>query len=513
MKVLLVEDNHGDARLIQEKLKRAGAKEFEISYVGRLDEALIKLEEGAFDIVLLDLGLPDSQGLNTFTKVQEQVPDAPIVMLSGLADESLALKTVRLGAQDYLMKGKFDGDLLMRAIRYAIERKRAEDKIAHYAKRLEIISELTQIIGSSPDIKDVYETFAAGVKQLVDFDQVTITLVEEDNLRFLAVSSSEETEFISDATVPVAWTATLWVITNKQTNIESDFEKEMQFPIDESHYREGMRSAIRAPLFSKGKVFGTLNLNSRRPNAYSETEREILEELTGHIAIAIDNNRLYTEAIRKRKELEFAHQQLADKASVLAKQRQELDDAYLNMARTIIINQEASESFTAGHSERVANLCRKIASEIGFSKEGMEQLEKAAELHDLGRIGIPKEILLKPRVLTAEEQAEVRRHLARSAELLRPSASLKGSLPIIECYNERYDGGGYPKGLKGEEIPLAARVLAVADAYDAMTSQRPYRPAMTCEEAMATLNQESGMKWDPIVVEAFCRYMSQTTRV
>jgi len=123
MKVLLVEDNHGDARLIQEKLKRAGAKEFEISYVGRLDEALIKLEAEAFDIVLLDLGLPDSQGLNTFTKVQEQVPDVPIVMLSGLADESLALKTVQLGAQDYLMKGKVDGDLLVRAIRYAIERK------------------------------------------------------------------------------------------------------------------------------------------------------------------------------------------------------------------------------------------------------------------------------------------------------------------------------------------------------------------------------------------------------
>ena len=511
MRVLLVEDNRGDARLIQERLQRAGATQFEIVNVVLLEEALKRLGEEEFDIVLLDLGLPDSQGIETFSKVQEQVPDMPIVMLSGLMDENLALKTVQMGAQDYLIKGKVDADLLVRAMRYAIERKRSEKQLTRYAKRLEIIAELTRMIGSSPDIRDAYETFAVGVKQLVDFDQATITLVESDNLRFLAVSSNEDTEFIADATVPLSWTPASWVMSNKKTNIEADFDNEMQFPIDEIHHREGIRSAIRVPLLSKGEVFGTLNLNSRKKNAYGGEEQEVLEELTGQIAVAIDNNRLYTEAKRNSEDLERAYQQLADKASILAEQRQQLDDAYLNIAKTMIVQQEASESYTEGHSERVAQLCQQIASEMELTAEETKQLKQAAELHSLGRIGIPKDILLKPRSLTLLEQEEVQRHQARSAELLKPSTSLNGAIPIIESYRERYDGSGHPRGLKGAEIPLGSRILAVADAYSAMISPRPYRPAMNSEEAVTTLKQEAGVKWDPDIVEAFCNSIHDNT--
>jgi GAF domain-containing protein len=157
----------------------------------------------------------------------------------------------------------------------------------------------------------------------VDFDQVTITLVEEGNLRFLAVSAAENTEFVEDAVVPLSGTPTEWVVANKKANVETDFAKGMQFPFDDIHFQEGMKSAIRLPLFAKGEVFGTLNFNSSHPNAYGEREQEILEEFTGQIATAIKNDMLLTEAKQRIEALEIAYRQLADKAKAAAQSSQD----------------------------------------------------------------------------------------------------------------------------------------------------------------------------------------------
>jgi PAS domain S-box-containing protein len=141
IKVLLVEDNPGDARLIREMLKEAAAAQFQLVHVVRLDEALKLLGEASFDVLLLDLTLPDSQGLDTFFRMQKQAPDVPTVVLTGLADEVLGVKAVKGGAQDYLVKGQVDGNLLARALRYAIERKRAEDQIQYQAQLIANVSD------------------------------------------------------------------------------------------------------------------------------------------------------------------------------------------------------------------------------------------------------------------------------------------------------------------------------------------------------------------------------------
>ncbi len=137
IQVLLVEDNPGDVRLLREILGKVTSTQFELVCVERLDEALKHLDEGHFDVALLDLSLPDAQGFDTFVKVHEQAPDVPIVVLTGLDDETLAVRAVREGAQDYLVKGQIDNNLLVRAIRYAIERKRAEETLRHHAEHLE----------------------------------------------------------------------------------------------------------------------------------------------------------------------------------------------------------------------------------------------------------------------------------------------------------------------------------------------------------------------------------------
>jgi|GEM_PF-1828258 len=191
----------------------------------------------------------------------------------------------------------------------------------------------------------------------------------------------------------------------------------------------------------------------------------------------------------------------------LERRVKELEEGYVNMAMNMVVIQEARESYHRGHAQRVAKLSTKIASAMGLPAEEVMQLELAARLHDLGRISIPAKILFKPASLTIGEWAEVQLHPLRAVELLRPCRSLRKVLPVIECHHERFDGGGYPNGYKGEEIPLMARILAVADAYDGMTSLRPYRASMSSEEAMDILEQGMETQWDPEVVETFLGIM------
>jgi len=192
----------------------------------------------------------------------------------------------------------------------AIENANLYQEVKERAQRLAVSSEVSRIIGSSLDIRETYQAFTTEIKKIIDFDLTSITLVEGDRLRFLAVSTEVETGVGEGGTVPLAGTATAWVMENKRTNIETDFAQGVQFPIDEGHLRSGLRSAIRVPLFSKGDVLGTFHLISRHPNAYGEREREILEQVAAQIAAAIENSRLFIQVKEHEAELERAYEEL-----------------------------------------------------------------------------------------------------------------------------------------------------------------------------------------------------------
>ncbi|HEX76962.1 MAG TPA: GAF domain-containing sensor histidine kinase [Dehalococcoidia bacterium] len=165
---------------------------------------------------------------------------------------------------------------------------------------LAAINRLTRVISSALDLNTVFQTFAQDLRTLVDFDRLSICSIEGENVRFLAVSSEVETELGPGATYPLRDSATGWVKEHRRTNIETDFARERQFPIDDAHLRSGLRSAIRVPLFSKGEVFGTINLTSSKPNAYGEREQDILEQLAAQIAGAIENARAFQALERSR---------------------------------------------------------------------------------------------------------------------------------------------------------------------------------------------------------------------
>ncbi|MBS3957672.1 MAG: HD-GYP domain-containing protein [Clostridiales bacterium] len=180
-----------------------------------------------------------------------------------------------------------------------------------------------------------------------------------------------------------------------------------------------------------------------------------------------------------------------------------LKRSYLDTVRSLVAALEAKDPYTAGHSERVAQYSSAIAKSLGLSDKRAEQLELAAQLHDLGKVGIPNEILSKPGRLTTAEFDLVRQHPVVGADLVDNVHGFADLVPAIRYHHERYDGQGYCAGLSGLEIPLEARILAVADSFDAMTSSRAYRAAMSIEEALAELTRCAGSQYDPLVVEHF----------
>ena len=192
----------------------------------------------------------------------------------------------------------------------AIENTRLYQEVKDRADWIDMISRLTTVIGTSLDMNEVYEAFTEALKKLVDFDRISIGLIDGDSLRFVAVSSRVPTELDVGVTIPLWKSVAAWVIAHKRTNIENDFTKERQFAVDEIHLRDGLMSAIRVPLIYKGDIFGTLNLTSCSPQAYGERELRILEQITGHVAVAVQNAQLYDGAKRAYEETRRAYDEL-----------------------------------------------------------------------------------------------------------------------------------------------------------------------------------------------------------
>jgi HD superfamily phosphodiesterase len=184
---------------------------------------------------------------------------------------------------------------------------------------------------------------------------------------------------------------------------------------------------------------------------------------------------------------------------------QELKELMVGLARSLTATVDAKDAHTYGHSERVARIAVEIGREMGLQEDELSDLYLAGLLHDVGKIGVRDEVLLKPGALTPEEYDHVKQHVVVGYRILAELHPLRNLLPAVLHHHERYDGAGYPEGLAGESIPLLARILAVADAFDAMSARRSYRNALSPKEVEETLKNGAGTQWDRRVVEAFLR--------
>ena len=236
-----------------------------------------------------------------------------------------------------------------------------------------------------------------------------------------------------------------------------------------------VKSAALIPLIVGGRVLGVISLGEERSwerSPFSEEKIELCQSIAAQAAVAIENAHLY----------------------------EELQQSFIQTIATLAAAVEAKDPYTGGHSQRTTELAAAIAQELGLGSEEIELIRYACLLHDVGKIGINEQILGKPGPLDEEEWEVIRRHPVVGADIVERAAALQKLVPIILHHHEHYDGQGYPEGLRGEAIPLKARILAVADAFEAMTSDRAYRPAMTVEQALATLREGADRQWDGKIV-------------
>ncbi len=245
---------------------------------------------------------------------------------------------------------------------------------------------------------------------------------------------------------------------------------------------EGFLSYYSVPLIAKGQVKGVLDIFNRSPLVPDQEWVNFLETLAGQAAIAIDNTSLLEDLNRSNIELTLAY-----------------DTTLEGWSHALDLRDKETE----GHTQRVVDLTLKIARGLGMSESELVHLRRGALLHDIGKMGIPDEILLKPGPLTIEEWAIMRKHPQLAFELLSPIAHLKPAVDIPYCHHERWEGSGYPRGLKGEQIPLGARIFSVVDVWDALTSDRPYRKAWPASKAIDFIVEQKGIQFDPKVVELF----------
>ena len=245
---------------------------------------------------------------------------------------------------------------------------------------------------------------------------------------------------------------------------------------------EGFATYFGMPLVAKGAVRGVLEVFQRAPLAPDEEWLDFLETLGEQAAIAVDNSLLFADLQRSNTDLELAY-----------------DTTLEGWSRALDLRDKETE----GHTQRVTEVTERLAGSMGLSETELMQIRRGGLLHDIGKMGIPDSILLKPGPLTAEEWAIMRKHPLYAFELLAPIAYLRPALDIPYCHHEKWDGSGYPRQLKGEAIPLSARIFAVVDVWDALRSDRPYRPAWPEEQVREHIRGLAGTHFDPRVVQAF----------
>jgi putative nucleotidyltransferase with HDIG domain len=253
-------------------------------------------------------------------------------------------------------------------------------------------------------------------------------------------------------------------------------------------WEEGFVSFVGVPLTSSEKIIGVLEVLSRHPLHPDREWYRFLDALAAQVAMGLETKRLLLDLQRANLELNEAY-----------------DKTIEGWGKAL----ELRDHETNDHTLRVTEMTLELARLMGIRGEALMHMRRGALLHDIGKIGVPDAILNKPGPLTEEEWAIMRKHPVYAYEMLYPIEFLRPAIDIPYCHHEKWDGTGYPRGLKGEEIPLAARIFAVVDVWDALTSDRPYRKAWPPEKALAYIREQAGKHFDPDVVQAFLRWKEQ----
>ncbi len=600
---------------------------------------------------------PEFHGM--WEQEREQIKLAKVEMFVPLINEGNIVAIVAVsGRRDGKLYAVEDIDLLesiARQVAASMEKEYGRERMKEQDMETSLLNRLTGIMTSNISIQMIFDRFAEELRKVADIDWATVALLDGNELSFMVLSSTLGSTWQPGERLPLEGTATEWVCREKRSLYEPDLKRHRMFWTGEHHLKQGARSVVYLPLTVADRVIGSLMFASRKPNAYSKSQIQLLERVASQIAAPIENAQLYLRLEEKSRVDEltglfnrrYFEERLKDELSrhsrygdvfsilmidldrfktyndlyghpagdvllsqigrILRKYIRDVDKAFryggdefvvilpqtardaaytvaervrsqvaaemqkkaiavtcsiglasypsdgmlsgelvdaadtalyhakrtggnriflssnilskppdsesvsvigilprsLSEVYDIASTVEAKDPYTYGHSNRVNTYAVALADRIGLSPDEVSTLSAAALLHDIGKVGIPEAVLNKKEKLSKEDWEVIKAHPKLGANIVSNIPKLTPTVPGILHHHEKWDGSGYPEGLKGREIPIEARILAIADSFEAMTSVRPYRPALSIDEVVRELKKGAGIQFDPKLVEIF----------
>ncbi|OGW22329.1 MAG: hypothetical protein A2X55_09595 [Nitrospirae bacterium GWB2_47_37] len=350
------------------------------------------------------------------------------------------------------------------------ERRNLADETLNKYKEINLLYNMAEKVSSCLDPGEVAKLVIDETKKFIDGSGTSLKLLNEETGELETITScgnecNAHTTAAPDKGIEGS------IFTTGKAEIVNDVLADPRYVAGENK----VSSMICAPLKIKDKVIGTIKISSENPINYTAEHLKLLNTIASQAAAAIENARLYDE----------------------------LKEAFFTTVYTLAETIEKRDPYTGGHTKRVMEYSLAIGRVLALSEEDMTRLKLSAILHDIGKIGVKDSVLLKAGKLTDEEFDEIKRHAVYGEEILAHIKQLKNIIPGVKYHHEKYNGKGYPDGLKEEEIDITARIIAVADSFDAMTSSRPYREGLSLDIAFEELRKHAGTQFDPDVVTAF----------
>lgn len=467
--IVVVDDEKYICNIIKEALS---SFKYDVHTFSDVSKGITYIQNNQVDLVLTDLVMGEFSGVDVIDAAQEHHNDAVVILMTAHPTVEAAIEVLKKGAYDFLVK-PFKLDLLRATIKRGLSHQQiirdnvslkeqvAFLKVASAAATEENKEEFMRLV-----VQSCKSELAATAVSLISLDPKTkgeyIKVYDCDDKRFLDIICDES------VITQVKQSAFFTPIISKE-KIEIDGQQQI-------------KTLITQPIYSRKELMGVINLVMiNRFDNLTSGQLDVLMLLSNSAASTFMNFKLYHD-------LEHSYLQ-----------------AFLALANAI----EARDAYTAGHTTRVRQLAELIALEFRWSEQKRHHLKIGCTLHDIGKIGVPDSILNKQDKLTIDEQQKMNTHPNMGLKIIEGIELFEPAIPYIMAHHEKFDGTGYPNQLAGEEIPIEGRLLAVADTFDAIMSDRPYRKGRCLQVAVSELRKFSGTQFDPLIVDTFIWIMQQ----